>query len=264
VLDKRGVALLFEKPSARTRNSCEVAVAQLGGHPVTLRGEEVGLDQRETVEDLTRTLAGYHAVIGARVFDHAMLERMVAVSPVPVVNLLSDRSHPLQALADLLTIRQRVGHLEGTTIAYVGDANNVCRSLALGAALAGAAVRVAAPPGYQPDHELVGRVGELGGSLEVMERPVDAAKGADVVCTDVWVSMGQDDEGEARQADFAGYIVDESVMAAAAPEAIFLHCLPAHRGEEVAAEVIDGPASAVWQQAENRMHTTRGLLWWLT
>jgi ornithine carbamoyltransferase len=264
VLDKRGVALLFEKPSARTRNSCEVAVAQLGGHPVTLRGEEVGLDQRETVEDLTRILAGYHAVIGARVFDHAMLERMVAVSPVPVINLLSDRSHPLQALADLLTIRQRVGHLEGTTIAYVGDANNVCRSLAVGAALAGAAVRVAAPPGYQPDHELVARVGELGGSLEVMERPVDAAKGADVVCTDVWVSMGQDDEGEARQAAFAGYIVDESVMAAAAPEAIFLHCLPAHRGEEVAAEVIDGPASAVWQQAENRMHTTRGLLWWLT
>ena len=264
VLDKRGVALLFEKPSARTRNSCEVAVAQLGGHPVTLRGEEVGLDQRETVEDLTRTLAGYHAVIGARVFDHAMLERMVAVSPVPVINLLSDRSHPLQALADLLTIRQRVGHLEGTTIAYVGDANNVCRSLALGAALAGAAVRVAAPPGYQPDHDLVARVGELGGSLEVIERPVDAAKGADVVCTDVWVSMGQHAEVEARRAAFAGYIVDESVMAAAAPEAIFLHGLPAHRGEEVAAEVIDGRASAVWQQAENRMHTTRGLLWWLT
>jgi ornithine carbamoyltransferase len=250
VLAGQGTALLFEKPSARTRNSTEIAVVQLGGHPVTIRGEEVGFDTRETVEDVTRTLACYHSAIAARVFEHSKLERMAAVSSVPVVNLLSDRTHPIQALADFLTIRQTFGGLAGRTLAYVGDGNNVARSLALAGSLVGMKVRVASPPGYALE----------GTDAELMSDPVAAVAGADVVYTDVWTSMGQEDEAASRTSAFAGYMVDEVLMAHAAPDAIFLHCLPAHREMEVATSVIDGPRSRVWQQAENRMHVARGLL----
>jgi ornithine carbamoyltransferase len=245
-LTGQGVALLFEKPSARTRNSTEVAVVQLGGHPVTLRNEEVGIDTRETAEDLARTLSCYHAAIAARVFDHARLARLAAAASVPVINLLSDDSHPCQALADLLTLRQHFGGLTGRVIAYVGDYNNVTRSLEQAAALVDVEVRVATPEGYGP-----------GGA------PIDAVKGADAVYTDVWTSMGQEDEAAARRAAFAGYTVDDDLMALASPDAVFLHCLPAHRGEEVSASVIDGPQSLVWQQAKNRMHAMRGLLLFL-
>jgi ornithine carbamoyltransferase len=250
VLAGQGVALVFEKPSARTRNSTEMAVVQLGGHPVTIRGEEVGFDVRESVEDVTRTLAGYHSAIAARVFEHSKLERMAAVSSVPVVNLLSDETHPIQVLADLLTIRQVFGGLSGRTLAYIGDGNNMAHALALGGPLVGMKVRVASPAGY----ELTSTDAEL------TSDPEAAVAGADVVYTDVWTSMGQEAETAARIDAFAGFMVDDRLMSRAAPTAIFLHCLPAHREQEVSTSVIDGPQSRVWQQAANRMHAARGLL----
>ncbi len=264
-LEGRGVGLVFEKPSARTRNATEMAVVQLGGHPVSMRGEEVGLDGRESAEDLARILSGYHAVIGARVFAHATVERMTDTASVPVVNLLSDTAHPTQALADLLTLRQHLGPLAGRQLAWVGDANNVFRSLSLGAALAGMGVRIASPEGYGPCEEHLERVRARGGEVVATTQPLEAVAGADVVATDVWASMGQEDEAAARRADFAGagFTVDQALMAAAGPGAVFLHCLPAHRGEEVAAEVVDGPASLVWVEAANRMHAARGLLLFL-
>jgi ornithine carbamoyltransferase len=251
----KGVALVFQKPSARTRNSMEIATVQLGGHPVYIQKEEVGLGTRESAEDVARTLACYHAVIAARVMDHKDLEAMAAATAKPVLNLLSDRAHPLQAMADLLTVSQLLGGLEGARIAYVGDgANNVCRSLAEACSLLGVELRVASPEGYgldgPPEH------------VTQLVDPAEAVEKADIVYTDVWVSMGQDEETQARAKAFAAYRVDEALMALC-PGARFLHCLPARRGEEVSAGVIDGPQSAVWLQAENRMHTARGALAWL-
>jgi ornithine carbamoyltransferase len=263
VLAGQGVALIFEKPSTRTRNSTEMAVVGLGGHPITIRGEEIGLGVREPVDDVTRVLARYHRVVGARVFDHGVLEAMAKVDEVPIVNLLSDRAHPCQALADVLTLRQRWGELAGHTVAWVGDGNNVARSLTLACALAGVDIRLACPAGHQLDPVAVDGARARGVHVTVTADPLEAVTGADAVCTDVWVSMGQEAEQAAREDAFAGYQVDESLMAAAAPGAVFLHCLPAHRGLEVSAAVIDGPASLVFDQAENRMHSTRGLLLWL-
>ncbi len=263
LLSGKGVALLFEKPSARTRNASEMAVFQLGGHPVTIRGEEVGFDTRETVEDVTLTLCQYHAALAARVFDHKVLERMAAVSSVPVVNLLSDLAHPTQALADLLTLQQRWGSLAGRTVAWVGDGNNVCRSLMVAAAMSGMAVRTACPPGFELDPMAVDQSRRWGNDVVVATSVTDAVSGADAVVTDVWTSMGQEAEAPRRRQAFSGYTVDEAVMGRAASGAVFLHCLPAHRGEEVTAGVIDGPQSLVWPQAANRMHAIRGLLLWL-
>lgn len=263
LLAGRGAALYFEKPSARTRHSTELAVVQLGGHPVYFGDNEVGLDARESVEDVTRTLSQYHAVLGARVFDHDVVARMAAADVLPVVNLLSDRAHPCQALADLLTVRQSLGSLDGRSIAYVGDANNVCRSLALGARLAGIELRVAHPQGYGFD-DVDLAVLEASDAVPAMTTdPQEAVRGADVVYTDVWVSMGDEAESDIRRAAFAPYQVDGALFAHASPDAFFLHCLPAHRGEEVADEVIDGPRSLVWPQAANRMHAMRGLLLFL-
>lgn len=262
VLAGQGMALVFEKPSARTRNSMEMAVVQLGGHPVTIRGDEVGLDVRETVEDVTRTLACYHAAIGARVFDHRHVERMAAVDAVPIVNLLSDEAHPLQALADLLTIRQELGRLDAT-VAYIGDANNVARSLGIAVAMVGGTFRIASPDGHRFDEATLDRIAAAGSAAEVYDRPEPAVAGADVVYADVWTSMGQEAETVQRLRTFEGYTITESLVADMAPQGIFLHCLPAHRGEEASAEVIDGPRSRIWRQAENRMHAARGLLWWL-
>jgi ornithine carbamoyltransferase len=263
VLAGRGMALLFEKPSARTRNSMEMAVVQLGGHPLTIRPDEVGIDTREPAEDVARTLACYHAAIGARVFEHAVLERMAAVSAVPVVNMLSDEAHPLQALADLLTLESALGGLDGRSVAFVGDSNNVARSLAIAAGMVGMDVRIASPPDYQFDVATLERFELAGVSPHVTTRPEEAVAGADAVYTDVWTSMGQEDANERRQRDFEGFGVDDALMARAASKAVFLHCLPAHRGEEVAADVVDGPQSRVWLQAENRMHAARGALAWL-
>jgi ornithine carbamoyltransferase len=260
LLAGRSVAALFEKPSLRTRVSFETAVATLGGHPVSLRAEEVGLGKRETVADIARTLAGYCAVVAARVFDHRVLEEMDAAVDVPVVNLLSDRAHPCQALADLLTLHERWGALEGRRLAYVGDGNNVAASLLAGAALTGLELAVATPEGYELDDEIVLAARNLGATVEVVTDPYEAVERADAVYTDVWTSMGDEAESEVRRVAFAAHQVDGALMAAAEPDAVFLHCLPAHRGEEVAAEVIDGPASLVWAQAANRMDAARSLL----
>ena len=259
VLADRGVALLFEKPSARTRVSSEMAVVALGGHPIYLRAEEVGIDTRETAEDVARTLASYCSLIAARVFSHGVLERIVASVDVPVVNLLSDRAHPCQALADLLTLRELFGAIEGRRLVYVGDGNNVAASLAFGAALTGLELTVASPPGYELDDEVVDRARNLGGSIDLVGDPHEAVKGADAVYTDVWTSMGDEHEADVRREAFAGWQVDAELMAGAGPDAYFLHCLPAHRGEEVSTEVLEGASSVVWQQAENRMHAARAL-----
>lgn len=263
-LEGKGMALLFEKPSARTRHSMEMAVVQLGGHPVSVAAGEVGIDQRESAEDVARTLACFHAVIGARVKSHSLLVRMAAVSPVPVVNMLSDQSHPLQALADLLTVKQEFGEISGRRIAFVGDANNVSRSLAIGASMAGAQFVISGPPGYGFNEDDLDRISAAGGAVEIVHDPAEAVAGAHVVYTDVWVSMGEEDQASAKIDAFANrYAVGEALMGQASPDAIFLHCLPANPGQEVAAEVIYGPQSRVWQQAENRMHAARGLLSWL-
>ena len=258
----RGVALVFEKASARTRSATEMAVVALGGHPVTMMGDEVGIDRRETAEDVARTLACYHAAIGARVYDHEVLVRMAAVSEVPVINLLSDVAHPCQAIADLLTLRATFGSLDGLRVAYVGDFNNVARSLSIAAAMTGVAVVVASPPEFGPTASDRDHVAALGGSLETADRPEHAVAGADAVYTDVWVSMGQEAEAETRRRAFEGFGVTESLLDAAGDKAVFLHCLPAHRGEEVEAAVVDGARSAVWLQAENRLAAARGALWW--
>lgn len=260
VLAGKGMALVFEKPSARTRNSMEMAVVQLGGHPTTIRPDEVGLDVRESTEDVARTLACYHAAIGARVFEHDKVERMAASVQVPVVNMLSDAAHPLQALADLLTIKQEFAKTEGVRVAYIGDANNVARSLAIGCGMAGSEFVIAAPTGYQFSDDDLDRIRTTGLEPDTTDDPLVAAAGADVIYTDVWTSMGQEDEQQQRLDAFAGYTVDTPMMDSAASTGIFLHCLPAHPGEECTRDVLDGAASRVWPQAENRMHAARGLL----
>ena len=263
VLAGRGAALVFEKPSNRTRNSMEMAVFALGGHPVYIRAEELGFDTRESVEDATHTLAGYHACVAARVFDHTVLARMAALDLVPVVNLLSDVGHPMQALADVLTLTDEFGDLAGRTVAFVGDGNNVFRSLALAVGLLGAELRFAGPADYRLSDLDRDRLAAAGTLVSEHDRALDAVDGADAVYTDVWTSMGQEAEADRRHVAFEAFRVDEDLMEAAAPHAVFLHCLPAHRGQEVTGEVIDGPASRVWPQAANRMHAARGLLAWL-
>jgi ornithine carbamoyltransferase len=256
------VGLYFEKQSLRTSHSSETAVVQLGGHPVTFRTEEVGTEAREPLTDIARVLSGYHAAIGARVYAHASLERWAGASTIPVINLLSDAGHPCQAIADLLTMREEWGTLAGRTVAWVGDYNNVARSLCLGAARTGMAVRIASPSAFGPTEVDVERLlsAGLADPPYLTTRPADAAKGADAVHTDVWASMGHEAEAEARHRAFEGFTVDDEVMAAALPGAVFLHCLPAHRGEEVAASVVDGPQSRVFPQAHNRLHAFRGVL----
>ncbi|MEP7203057.1 MAG: ornithine carbamoyltransferase [Ilumatobacteraceae bacterium] len=261
VLAGLGAALIFEKPSNRTRQSMEVAVAQLGGHPVYTRGEEVGFDVRESVEDVTRVMAGYHAILAARVFDHAVVERMASISSVPIVNMLSDYSHPLQGLADTLTMQQLHGPLAGQTIAYVGDYNNVSRSLVEACVLLDADVMLGCPVGYHASDAELERLNFIGGgSVRQVHRPHDAVAGAIAVHTDTWTSMGQEAEKDDRKQAFEGYTVTEQMMANAAANAGFYHCLPAYRGYEVAEDVIDGPHSHVIAQAHNRLHAARGAL----
>ncbi len=269
VLAGQGVALVFEKPSNRTRNATEMAVVQLGGHPVSLQATEVGLDVRETAEDVARTLGSYHRVVCARTFAHTTLERMAAAldgagQGVPVVNMLSDESHPCQALADLLTLRQELGGVEGRTVAWVGDGNNVARSLAIAVVRLGGRIRLASPTGFTIDDRSLTRIRAAGpGEVELHDRPEPAVDGADAVATDVWASMGQEDEAEQRRRAFSGWTVTSELLERAARGGILLHCLPAHRSEEVAADALEGPRSRVWQQAANRMHAARGLFLWL-
>ncbi len=262
-LEDRGVALIFEKPSNRTRHSMEMAVVALGGHPVYTRGEEIGLDVRESVEDATRILAGYHCIVAARVFDHRTLERMVAVSDVPVLNMLSDRSHPLQALADVVTMEETIGPVEALEVAWVGDYNNVAKSLAEAVSVLGGTIRLAGPDGHRADAGEVARLTLLGGSVSVHTSPEEAAIGAHVVHTDTWTSMGQEADIDRRRAVFDGWTVDSTLMSRARPGAFFMHCMPAHRGEEVSADVMDSPASLVVRQGHHRLTASRGALRWL-
>jgi len=239
----------------------EMAVVQLGGHPVYTRGEEVGMDVRESVEDITNVMSGYHAMLCARVFDHSVLHRMAAVSSIPVVIMLSDFAHPLQAVADVLTMQQSLGDLAGKTVTYVGDFNNVARSLCEASAMLGMHIRLGCPEGYDAkDNELLGFT-ELGAaSVEQYRDIAIAVTGAHAVHTDTWTSMGQESESAEREAIFAGFEVTNEIMLLADSKAIFMHCLPAHRGQEVSPSVIDGPQSKIYQQAHNRMHAARGVL----
>lgn len=264
VLAGLGVAALFEKPSARTRASFEMAVVALGGHPVVMRGEEVNFGVRESAADIARTLACYCAVIAARVFDHENLVTMADAVDVPIVNLLSDRAHPLQALTDLLTLRDHLGRLEGSRVAYVGDGNNVAHSLLLGGAMLGVSVAIASPAGYECQASVVARAlasaRETGAVLTLTTSIEEAARGADVVYTDVWTSMGQEEDAIKRAPLFKKYQVNAEVLEMAGPRAIVMHDLPAHRGEEITDEAIEGPQSVIFDQAENRLHAQKAVL----
>ncbi len=264
----RAVAVLFDKPSTRTRVSFSVGVAELGGYPLVVDGGASQLGRGESVEDTARVLDRQVAAIVWRTFGQDRVEAMAAVSRVPVVNALTDEFHPCQILADLQTVAERRGTLAGLTMSYLGDgANNMAHSYLLGGATAGMHVRIGSPESFQPSPEVLKRAGEIaagtGGSVRWTDDAAAAADGADVLVTDTWVSMGQEDEYDARVAPFLPYAVDEAALARAADDAVVLHCLPAYRGKEIAASVIDGPQSAVWDEAENRLHAQKAVLVWL-
>ena len=261
-LDGRGIAAIFTKASARTRNSTEMGVVQLGGHPVYITDAEIGMDERESVEDVTKTMACYHAGICARVHGHETLERMRAVGAVPIVNLLSDEGHPLQAIADVLTMRAEFGSLEGRVVTYVGEANNVSRSLALAVTYQGAEFRLVCPPEKGMSTLDRDRLAAAGVVPTETDRVADAVPGSDVIYADTWVSMGFSGDRASQVRSFEGYQIDDALLSMA-PEAIFLHCLPAHRGEEATDEALDGAQSRIWDQAANRLNAVRGVLAWI-
>jgi len=258
------LALVFEKPSLRTRVSFHVAMKHLGGDCIYLSPPEVGLGQRETPGDVARVLSRYVDVIAARTFRQETVTELAQHSTVPVINALSDFEHPCQALADLLTVREKKGGLSGVTLAFIGDGNNVANSLSMAAGMSGMHFRIASPPGYGLPEALTRQASEYaaasGGSVACLQKPADAVAGADIVYTDVWASMGQEAEAAARRQAFAGYQVTPELMALASSRAIFMHDLPAHRGEEVVDEVIEGPCSVVFDQAENRLHAQKAVL----
>jgi ornithine carbamoyltransferase len=263
-LPAHSIACLFEKPSTRTRVSFQAAAHRLGMLPMVLRPEELQIGRGEPLADVARVLSGYCAAIVVRTFSQRTLEALAGAASVPVINALSDDHHPCQALADLLTLQEHFGRLRGLRLAYLGDGNNVAHSLMEAGALAGMEVRVATPAGYEPDPQITAAseqaAAEHGGSVVVVRDPRAAAEGADAVYTDVWVSMGDDAERDRRLVDLREHRVDAEVMALAAQDAVFLHCLPAHRGEEVTEEVLDGPSSLVWEQAANRLPTAQAVL----
>ena len=264
----RPVAVLFDKPSTRTRLSFEAGIAQLGGHPLIVDARSSQMGRGETISDTARMLSRYVDAIVWRTGDQSRIEEMAAVATVPVVNALTDQFHPCQVLADLQTIREHFGRLAGLTLTYLGDgANNMSHSLLLGGATAGLHVRVCAPEGFQPDAEVLrdatNRAATSGGGVELIGEADKAVDGTDVIVTDTWVSMGQEDDGLDRAAPFRGLQVNAALVRRAAPGAIVMHCLPAHRGDEITDEVIDGPASVVWDEAENRLHAQKALLTWL-
>lgn len=265
VLEGKAIGMIFEKPSTRTRVSFEVGINQLGGFPIVLRMDELQLGRGETIEDTARVLSRYLSGLVVRTFDQHRLEALASAGSIPIVNALSDSEHPCQALADLLTISERFADLREVKFAYLGDGNNVCHSLLLCGAKAGIGqINVAAPEGYEPDQVVVRRAreiaGEGGSQISVGNDPIEACKEATVLYTDVWASMGQESERQARLQAFRGFEVSAERLSDAAEDAIVLHCLPAHRGEEISDEVIDGASSAVWDQAENRLHAQKALL----
>ena len=260
LLPGRSIGLFLEKPSLRTRVSFELAVEQLGAHAVHLTGPEIGLGERESARDVAYVLSRYLDAIMIRTFAQELVEEVAEHAYVPVVNGLTDTAHPCQALADAMTIRERLGGFDGVRVAWLGDGNNVCASLMLMCAKLGMAFTAATPPGYEPTTEVLEEARRAGGSPEVLEDPREAVAGADVLCTDVWTSMGQEDERERRQRDLAAHRIDAAALDAAGPNAIVLHCLPAHIGEEITEDVLYGPRCAAWDQAENRLHTEKALL----
>jgi ornithine carbamoyltransferase len=265
----KSVAVIFEKNSTRTRLSFEVGIAQLGGNPVIIDGRSMQLGREETIEDTSRILSGYVDAVVWRTFAQARMEAMASVSRIPVVNALTDEFHPCQVLADLQTIRRRYGKLAGLTLTYLGDgANNMAHSLMLGGATAGMHVRIGAPAGFVPNPQLLEdakkRAAETGGSVTLISDPLASVDGSDVLVTDTWTSMGQENDGKDRVGPFRPYQVNADLLAATGkPDSTVLHCLPAHRGWEITDDVLDGPQSLVWQEAENRLHAQKALLVWL-
>ncbi len=260
----KSIAIVFEKASTRTRLSFEVGIHELGALPVTLISKDTQLGRGEPIEDTARMLDRYVHGVVYRTFGHDRLETLAAHASIPVVNGLSDKLHPVQLLADMMTIRECADPpLEKARVAWIGDGNNMAHSWIVSASVAGFDLALACPSGYQPDEGIVAAARDRGASVRVVSRPEEALEGATVVTTDVWASMGQEAEMAARQDAFSGFIVDDAAMGRASDDAIFLHCLPAHRGEEVSASVIDGPKSRVWDEAENRLHTQKALLEWL-
>jgi ornithine carbamoyltransferase len=253
----RSIGLFFEKQSLRTWVSCDIAAVQLGAHPIAIRNDQTGMGSRETPEDVGRVLDRYLDVLAMRVFDHGDLDAIDAVVDAPVINLLSDREHPCQAVADVMTLAEN-GRMEGT-VAYVGDGNNVCHSLMVAVTMCGGSIRVATAPGYEPDPAIVEEA-RRHGEVTITTDPIEAVTGADAVYTDVWASMGQEEEAELRRRHFARYRVDDQLFERAAPDAIFLHCLPAHRGDEVTHEILEHERSRVFDQAENRLHSFKAVL----
>jgi ornithine carbamoyltransferase len=259
-LDGKTLAMLFEKPSLRTRVTFEVGMTQLGGHALYLSAQEVGLGKREAIKDVARNLTRWVDGVMARVFSHESLVELATHASIPVINGLSNTEHPCQALGDFMTLHEHKQILEGLALAWVGDGNNVAHSLIHGAARLGIRLRVATPPGYEPDPAVVAAARREGGTISLTHDPEEAVAGVDAVYTDVWASMGQEAEAETRQRVFRPYQVNSRLMRRAGPKALFMHCLPAHRGQEVTDEVLDGPKSIVYDQAENRLHIQKAIL----
>ena len=264
LLHGRTLGMIFAKPSTRTRVSFEAAMTQLGGHAIYLGWNDLQLGRGETIADTARTLSGYVDVIMARLFKHENIAELARHSSVPVINGLTDLHHPCQTLGDLLTILEKKGKLKGLKLSWVGDGNNVCNSLLLGCTLVGMNISAACPKGYEPPVEIVkqavANAKKSGAKLELLNNPKEAVAGADVIYTDVWISMGQEKEAKKRMRAFKGYQVNAQLLKGAKPGAIIMHCLPAHRGLEITEDVIDGPRSAVWDQAENRLHAQKAVL----
>jgi ornithine carbamoyltransferase len=260
LLPGRTLGMIFQKPSTRTRVSFEVGIAQLGGTGLYLAASDLQLGRGETLRDTATVLSRYLDALMIRTFAQEDVEELARHASIPVINGLTDSSHPCQALADVMTIRERFGRLEGVRVAYLGDGNNVCASLMVACAKLGLPFVAATPAGYEPAEEVVRIAREAGGEVELVRDPREAAEGADVLYTDVWTSMGQEDERERRLRDLTGYGIDEGLVRLAGEDAIVLHCLPAHYGEEITEGVLYGPQSAVWDQAENRLHSQKALL----
>ncbi|ETA68706.1 ornithine carbamoyltransferase [Methanolobus sp. WCC1] len=260
LLKNKSLGMIFEKSSTRTRVSFEVAMCDLGGHALYLNARDMQLGRGETVGDTSEVLSRYLYAIIARVYSHETVKQLAENSSIPVINALSDKEHPCQILADLLTIREYKSKIAGLKYAWVGDGNNVCNSAIIGGALMDMEVAVACPPGYEPDEDIVELARELGGNITITNDPSEAVKDADILYADVWVSMGDEEEREKRLKDLAPYQINTELVEQAKPDVIVMHCLPAHRGEEISAEVMDGPHSVVFDQAENRLHAQKALL----
>ena len=260
LLKNKSLAMIFEKSSTRTRVSFEAGMADLGGHALYLNYRDIQIGRGETVADTARVLSGYVHGITARVNSHDTVVELAKHATVPVINALSDKEHPCQILADLLTIQEYKNRLDGLKYAWIGDGNNVCNSAILGCAIVGMDIVVACPEGYEPDEDIVAQARAMGGNVTITNDPAEAAKDADVFYTDVWISMGDEDEVDKRMHDLANYQINSELVSLAKHDAIVMHCLPAHRGEEITAEVLDGPHSVVFEQAENRMHAQKALM----